>query len=129
MELNKILQGISPVGMNEGDKVIIEIIKGVATIRFEPAKNENFLDDMVEDEDEDLEEEVEEEDCDGEEYLLCEEYEDCDEDCNQRKEHERDIKIATMLQKTLEDLKNILKSLFYKSYINLTFFLLYNFPV
>ena len=104
MELNKILQGVSPVGMNEGDKVIIEIIKGVATIRFEPAKNENFLDDMVEDEDEDLEEEDEEEDYDGEEY------EDCDEDCNHRKEYEKDIKMATMLQKILGDLKNILKS-------------------
>ena len=97
MELNKILQGVSPVGMNEGDKVIIEVIHGVATIRFEPAKNENFLDDMVEDEDEDLEEEdeeedEEEEDYDGEEYLLCEGCEDCDKDCSHCKEYEKDIK-------------------------------------
>lgn len=114
MELNKILEGVSPVGMNEGDKVIIEVIHGVATIRFEPAKNENFLDDMVEEdedinEDEDLEDEDDEEE--DEEYVL--EYEgcdDCDEDCEHRKEYEKDIKIATMLQKTLEDLKNILKS-------------------
>lgn len=105
MELNKILQGISPVGMNEGDKVIIEIIKGVAIIRFEPAKNENFLDDMVEDEDEDLEEEDEEED-----DLECEGCDYCDGDCEHCKEYEKDIKMATMLQKTLEDLKNILKS-------------------
>ena len=119
MELNKILQGVSPVGMNEGDKVIIEIIKGVATIRFEPAKNENFLDDMVEDDcetlevedlEEDDDEEDEEEDYDGEEYLLCEGCEDCDKDCSHCKEYEKDIKMATMLQKTLEDLKNILKS-------------------
>ena len=114
MELNKILQSISPVGMSEGDKVIIEIIKGVATIRFEPAKNENFLDDMIEDdceelEDEDLVDKVDEEE--DEEYVL--EYEgcdDCDKDCEHCKECEKDIKIATMLQKTLEDLKNIMKS-------------------
>ena len=114
MELNKILQGVSPVGMNEGDKVIIEIIKGVATIRFEPAKNENFLNDMLEDEceeleDEDLEDEDDEEE--DEEYLLeCEGCDYCDEDCSHCKECEKDIKIATMLQKTLEDLKNIMKS-------------------
>ena len=107
MKLNKILEGVSPVGMNEGDKVIIEIIKGVATIRFEPAKNENFLDDMVEDECEELEDEdIEDEDEDLEDEdddLECE-------DCEHCKEYEKDIKMATMLQKILEDLKNILKS-------------------
>ena len=99
--------------MNEGDKVIIEIIKGVATIRFEPAKNEKFLDDMVEDECEDLEdedleedddEEDEEEDYDGEEYFECE-----DEDCRHCKENEKDIEMITILEKLLEVLKNILK--------------------
>ena len=115
MELNKILQGISPIGMNEGDKVIIEIIKGVATIRFEPAKNENFLDDMVEDdceelEDEDLEDEDEDLEEDDEDDLECEGCDYCDGDCEHCKEYEKDIKMATMLQKALEDLKNILKS-------------------
>ena len=104
MELNKILEGVSPVGMNEGDKVIIEIIKGVATIRFEPAKNENFLDDMVEDdceklEDEDLEDDDEEED-----------YDDEEEDYEHYKEHKKDIETITILEKLLEVLKNILKS-------------------
>lgn len=103
MELNKILQGVSPVGMNEGDKVIIEIIHGVATVRFEPAKNENFLDDMVEDECEELEDEdLEEEDEEDEE----EDYDGEDEDC----EHKKDIETITILEKLLEVLKNILKS-------------------
>ena len=114
MELNKILQDISPVGMNEGDKVIIEIIKGVATIRFEPAKNENFLDDMVEDEcedleDEDLEDEDDEEE-DEDDDLECEGCDYCDKDCEHCKEYEKDIETITILEKLLEVLKNILKS-------------------
>ena len=100
--------------MNEGDKVIIEIIHGVATIRFEPAKNENFLNDMVEDECEELEDEdLENEDEDLEDEdddLECEGCDYCDGNCEHCKEYEKDIKMATMLQKTLEDLKNILKS-------------------
>lgn len=106
MELNKILEGITPVGISEGDKVIIEVVHGTPVIHFEPAKNENFLDDMVEDEDEDLEEvdEEDEEDYDGEGSDCC------DGDCEHCKEYEKDIRMATMLQKVLEDLKNIMKS-------------------
>ena len=108
MELNQILEGITPVGMNEGDKVIIEVIHGTPVIHFEPAKNENFLDDMVEDEDYEVEEDYEEENDD--EDLECEDCDCCDRDCSHCKEYEKDIKMATMLQKALEDLKNIMKS-------------------
>lgn len=61
MELNKILEGITPMGMNEGDKIIIQVVNGTAVVSFEPAKNENFLNDFIED-DEDYEEDYEEED-------------------------------------------------------------------
>ena len=107
MELNKILQGVSPVGMNEGDKVIIEIIKGVATIRFEPAKNENFLDDMVEDEceeleDEDLEDEDEDLEEDDEDDLECEGCDYCDRDCEHCKEYEKILKWQLCYKKHLK---------------------------